>query len=104
MARIAAIGIQQIADRLDEGQNMTLDVGKKGNDVLSEIGYDVRYGARPLKRTLTRELLSPLSRLVLEGSVSEGDSVRVRTRAEATKEQKNTQVGDGFGWIMDLDQ
>jgi ATP-dependent Clp protease ATP-binding subunit ClpA len=41
---------------------MTLDVSQNAKDVLSEIGYDVRYGARPLKRTLTRELLSPLSR------------------------------------------
>lgn len=97
MARIAEIGIQEIAERLEEGQNMTLDVSQNAKDVISEIGYDVRYGARPLKRTLTRELLNPLSRLVLEGSVSEGDCVKVRTRADAIKEQKIT--GDGFGWI-----
>jgi hypothetical protein len=97
MARIAEIGIQQIAERLDEGQTMTLDVSQNAKDVISEIGYDVRYGARPLKRTLTRELLNPLSRLVLEGSVREGELVKVRTRAEATKEQNN--MGDGFGWI-----
>jgi ATP-dependent Clp protease ATP-binding subunit ClpA len=92
MARIAEIGIQEIAERLEEGQNMSLDVSQNAKDVLSEIGYDVRYGARPLKRTLTRELLNPLSRLVLEGSVSEGDCVKVRTRADAT-------MGNGFGWI-----
>jgi hypothetical protein len=97
MDRIAEIGIKEIAHRLEEGQNMTLDVSSNAKDVLAEMGYDVRYRARPLKRTLTRELLNPLSRLVLEGSVSEGDVVRARTRAEATNEQKI--IGDGFGWI-----
>jgi ATP-dependent Clp protease ATP-binding subunit ClpB len=97
MDRIADIGIQEIADRLEEAHSMTLDVSSTAKDVLAELGYDVRYGARPLKRTLARELLNPLSRLVLERSVTEGDIVRVRTRAEATKVQKN---GDGmFGWI-----
>jgi ATP-dependent Clp protease ATP-binding subunit ClpB len=46
-------------------------------------GYDVRYGARPLKRVLNKDILNPISRLVLEGSVLDGDTVRVRTRGEA---------------------
>jgi hypothetical protein len=35
--------------------------------------------------------------LVLEGSVSEGDLVKVGTRAEANKEQNS--MGDGCGWM-----
>jgi ATP-dependent Clp protease ATP-binding subunit ClpA len=88
MDAITELNIAEIAKRLEENQNMTLDVSGSAKCVLSEQGYDIRYGARPLKRVLNREVLNPLSRLVLEGAVKEGDIVRVRTRAEAEKEQK----------------
>jgi len=97
MDTITEIGIQEIAKRLEEGQNMTLEVSMNAKDVLAEMGYDVRYGARPLKRALARELLNPMSRLVLEGAVKNGDTVRVRTRAEAEKAQKNGEAA--LGWI-----
>jgi len=96
MDRIAEIGIQDIAQRLESAQNMTLDVSKLAVDVLADRGYDIRYGARPLKRTLARDLLNPLSTLVLEGTVLEGDTVQVRTLGEA--EKRSGQDGSN-GWI-----
>lgn len=98
MAAIADIGIAEIAARLEEGQNMTLDVSPIAKGVLSEMGYDVRYGARPLKRVLARQLLNPLSHLILEGAVREGDTVYVRSRAEAEKLAK-PYSDDVLGWI-----
>jgi len=97
MGAIAEMGLRDIAVRLMDGQNMTLDVSENAKDVLAEMGYDVRYGARPLKRTLAKEVLNPLSRLVLEGSLLEGDEVHVCTRYEAEKEQK--QKGSSLGWL-----
>ena len=98
MDAITEIGVSQIAHRLEEGQNMTLDVSPIAKSVLSEMGYDVRYGARPLKRVLTKQLLNPLSHLILEGAIREGDIVRVRSRAEATKEASQG-TGNGLGWL-----
>lgn len=89
------IGIKDIADRLENGQNMKLDVSQLALDCLSEKGYDVRYGARPLKRVLAQDVLNPLSRLVLEGGVLDGDMVRVRTRGEAERNQEK----NFFGYI-----
>jgi ATP-dependent Clp protease ATP-binding subunit ClpA len=98
MDTIAEMGIKEIEKRLEDGQNMSLDVSSTATAVIAEMGYDVRYGARPLKRTLAKTLLNPLSRLVLEGAVMEGDTVKVRTRGEAEKLQNGT--GDAiFGWI-----
>lgn len=82
MDSIAQIQLKEISKRLLEGQNMTLDVSDAALGCISDKGYDVRYGARPLKRVLNSTVLNPLSRLVLEGSVQEGDTVRVRTRGE----------------------
>jgi len=97
MDRIAEIGLSDIARRLESGQNMTLDVSPAAVDRIADRGYDVRYGARPLKRTLARDVLNPLSRLVLEGGVVDGDVVKVRTRAEA--EEMIESGADRFGYI-----
>ncbi|KAL7506673.1 hypothetical protein ACHAXN_005362 [Cyclotella atomus] len=97
MDSIARIHIAEIANRLAEGQNMTLDVSHVALEALAEKGYDVRYGARPLKRVLNKDILNPLSRLVLEGSVLEGDTVKVRTRGEAKSMAKIAE--EPLSWI-----
>ena len=89
MGAIAKIHINEIGERLMDGQNMTLDVSDAALDVLADRGYDHRYGARPLKRVLNRSILNPLSTLVLEGSLRDGDTVRVRTRGEALRTSKS---------------
>jgi ATP-dependent Clp protease ATP-binding subunit ClpC len=45
--------------------------------VLAQEGYDPEYGARPLRRTITRLVENELSRLVLGGDVEPGDRVTV---------------------------
>jgi ATP-dependent Clp protease ATP-binding subunit ClpB len=47
---------------------------------LAEKGFDPVYGARPLKRTIQRELQDPLAMKILQGEFSEGDEVRVDLR------------------------
>ena len=47
---------------------------------LAEKGFDPVYGARPLKRTIQRELQDPLAMKILQGEFSEGDKVRVDLR------------------------
>ena len=78
---------------------MQLDISDTSKACIAERGYDVRYGARPLRRALTKEVLNPLSRLVLEGCIQEGEIVKVRTRGEAIKLQKTGEAK--FGWIAD---
>ena len=46
MDKICSIGLDDINTRLENGQNMSLDVSKSAKDCLSERGYDFRYGAR----------------------------------------------------------
>ena len=44
---------------------------------LAKRGYDPVYGARPLKRTIQKELQDPLARAILEGRVKDGDKITV---------------------------
>lgn len=98
MDKIVNMSIAEVANRLHDSQEMSLHVSENAKSVISEMGYDYRYGARPLKRVLARELLNPLSRLVLEEAVLAGDKVSVCTRAEAEKMQKK-QGEATEGWI-----
>lgn len=97
MDAIADIQLNEIRNRLEEGHSMKMDISASAKSVLAEMGYDVRYGARPLKRTLNKMLLNPLSHLLLEESLREGDTVFVRTRFEA--EMKQQSAGTSLGWI-----
>ena len=101
MDRIAEIQIDEISKRLLDGQNMTLDVSGVALGCISDKGYDVRYGARPLKRVLNSMVLNPLSQLVLEGSVLEGDTVRVRTRGEVNALMKSN---PDLSWASSSDE
>jgi ATP-dependent Clp protease ATP-binding subunit ClpB len=47
-------------------------------------GYDPMYGARPLKRVIQKELQDPLARLILSGSIKDGETVLVTALPEAS--------------------
>jgi ATP-dependent Clp protease ATP-binding subunit ClpB len=59
----------------EKGIDIVLADGAR--DALARLGYDPVYGARPLKRTIQRMILNPLSTKLLEGEFGEGDTVEV---------------------------
>jgi ATP-dependent Clp protease ATP-binding subunit ClpC len=61
--------------RLVEGQGMKLDVTDAAREYIVEHGYDAHYGARPLRRAIQRLIENPLSRELLGGVFTEGDTV-----------------------------
>jgi len=100
MNLIAKANLEEISKRLEETHNnMTLNVSDAALEILSDKGYDIRYGARPLKRTLAKEILNPLSKLILEGAVVDGDEVLVRSRGEVqNNEQRDTNNENRYNW------
>jgi ATP-dependent Clp protease ATP-binding subunit ClpC len=59
------------------GQNVTLEVSEAAKGALAQRGFDPKFGARPLRRVIQRELETELSRLLLRGELREGQHVRV---------------------------
>jgi ATP-dependent Clp protease ATP-binding subunit ClpC len=49
---------------------------------LAERGFSPEYGARELRRTVEREVEGALSDLLVEGTLHEGDRVRIRVRKD----------------------
>lgn len=51
-------------------KEIILDIDDEAKDWLAKLGYDVTYGARPLKRTIQKYLTNPLSQELLMGSLT----------------------------------
>jgi ATP-dependent Clp protease ATP-binding subunit ClpB len=76
--------IRQIVDlQLERVQKMLSDkeiilaVSDEAKDWLAQLGYDVTYGARPLKRVIQKYLINPLSQELLTGNYVDGDTIKV---------------------------
>ena len=48
-----------------------------GQELLAREGYDPVYGARPLKRTIQKEIVQPLALRLLKGDFRDGDTIVV---------------------------
>ncbi|MGW3070089.1 AAA family ATPase, partial [Streptomyces sp. NPDC001130] len=66
--------------RLLDGQGVAVGFTDAAVDWLAERGYQPEYGARPLRRTIQREVDNQLSRRLLDGTIAEGDRVTVDVR------------------------
>jgi ATP-dependent Clp protease ATP-binding subunit ClpC len=56
---------------------VTLTVGEAAKEALAQRGFDPKYGARPLRRVIQREVETELSRMLLRGELREGERVHV---------------------------
>ncbi len=73
---IARLLLRQVCARLAE-HGIELDVDESALSVISGAGYDMQYGARPLRRAIQRMVEDALSEEILLGKIRLGDRVRV---------------------------
>jgi ATP-dependent Clp protease ATP-binding subunit ClpB len=76
LKQIVDIQLAGLVKRLEE-RKIHVQLTDNAKDLLVREGYDPTYGARPLKRTIQRQILDPLALRVLEGDFVEGDTVIV---------------------------
>jgi ATP-dependent Clp protease ATP-binding subunit ClpB len=72
--QILSLEIDKLNRRLKE-KRLSLTLDEKALDFLATAGYDPQFGARPLKRAVQNLVQNPLSRLLLGGSVSGGQTI-----------------------------
>jgi ATP-dependent Clp protease ATP-binding subunit ClpB len=76
LKKIVEIQLKRLSKRLEQ-QKITLKLSDAAKELLAREGYDPVYGARPLRRTIQREILDPLSIHILEGKIREGQTAHV---------------------------
>jgi len=79
LGKIFDIMISEVTLRLLE-MNIYLSLSKSARDLLIDKGYDTKYGARPLRRVIQKELEDPLSMEVLKGNLAGGCQLAVEVR------------------------
>jgi ATP-dependent Clp protease ATP-binding subunit ClpC len=88
---ILDIQLADLSKRLEE-QNYGLSVAPAARHILIEKGWDPKYGGRPLRRAVQKELEDPLSMLILEGEyptgtvfAAEGRNGKISLKAKAAR-------------------
>ena len=76
IAEIVDLQVARVIARVAErGVQVTLTDAAR--ELIARMGYDPTYGARPLRRVIQKQLTDRLALALLEGTLREGDSVRV---------------------------
>ena len=76
MSKIVVKMLRQLRQRLDY-QSISLEISDEAVAWLADNGYDPIYGARPLMRFITREIETPLAKLIIKGEVMPNSIVHI---------------------------
>ena len=76
---ILNLQINTIKEMLEE-KGVRLDFTERALDYLAGKGYDIAYGARPIKRLLQKELVNELAKEMIEGDISKESKVVIDAR------------------------
>lgn len=81
LEEIVALMLESVTNRL-KNQDINTSFDKKSQKFLVEKGFDPVYGARPLRRAITKAVEDRLSEEILKGSIEKGDNVIVSVDEE----------------------
>lgn len=73
---ILKLQIKQISEMLSE-KGITLHLTEKAMEYLGSEGYDISYGARPIKRLLQKEIVNELATELISGRISRNSTVEI---------------------------
>ncbi len=74
LKRIVDIELKAVFKRVEE-MGYTVKMSDKAKELVASKGYDVQYGARPLKRAIQTYVEDGLCRLLMDGRLNPGDTI-----------------------------
>lgn len=84
IAQILDLALEEVDDKL-ANKELELELTDSAKNYLIERGFDAKYGARPLLRTLQRELEDPLAENILTSRYAPGTVIRVDLNKDTQK-------------------
>ena len=76
--QIVGLMTKELSDRAKSEMNIDLKITATVKKQIAEAGFSPKYGARPLRRKIQEKIENPLSDMILNGELREGDEVTVR--------------------------
>ncbi len=77
LRKIVDLQLSNLKKRIEK-ENFKLEIDEEAKDWLGKLGFDITYGARPLKRTIQKYITNPLSEKILSGEFLPGDTVKIK--------------------------
>jgi ATP-dependent Clp protease ATP-binding subunit ClpC len=74
--KIVDIELETLTKRIKE-MNYSIEVDAAAKQFLADKGYDVQFGARPLKRVIQNHVEDNISELIVSGVAKEGDTILI---------------------------
>ena len=82
IGNIAKIHLDKIVQRIKENKRITITYSDDVIVLLTKLGYDQTFGARPLRRYIQQHILDPLALKIVKGEVTEGSTITLATEKE----------------------
>ncbi len=76
IGKIAILQLNRVRNKLMEN-GINVEIDDSATQLISSLGFDTHFGARPLKRAIQRHIVDKLSLLILEGKFTTGDTIRI---------------------------
>ena len=77
--KIMDLMLKEVMDEVNE-KKITLDIAKEVKDYLLEVGYDEKYGARPLRRAIQRHIEDEVAEQYLQKKFRDGSNIKVQLK------------------------
>ncbi len=74
--KIVDLQIEKLVKRLEE-KNIKIKISDKAKEYLAEKGYDEKFGARPLKRVIQKEIENSIAQMIISGKLKEGQTIEI---------------------------
>lgn len=74
--KIIDIELESLYQRIEK-LGYLINLSNDAKDFIAEKGYDVAYGARPLKRAIQKYLEDPLAEEIIQSKIKEGDTIKI---------------------------
>ena len=88
VTQIAGLILNDLKKRAENEMQIQLNITPSAKKLLVEKGYSPKFGARPMKREVIKEVENPLAEMILNGEIKRGDHVRIGTARENGKQTK----------------
>ncbi|MBI3283192.1 ATP-dependent Clp protease ATP-binding subunit [Candidatus Curtissbacteria bacterium] len=79
VVKVTILMLKNLSDKLKEAKNITLEVTDELAARVAKTGYNPQFGARPIKRLIADKLEDEIAKLIIDGSVKNGDKIAAST-------------------------
>jgi ATP-dependent Clp protease ATP-binding subunit ClpB len=81
---IVKLQLKKVEESLIKNRRLNLNVDEKAQKLIAELGYDPRYGARPLKRVIQANILDEIALMIIDEKIKEGQTIKVTATDQKT--------------------